>query len=297
MVQLQGRRPQLIEVAAGILFHGVASAMLLYMISVGLAVTMGLMNFVNLAHGVFAMGGGYMAILLAQRFGVPFVPAVLLASIMVAAVSVVMERVFYARLYNSGELSQVLLTMGLIFVATAVAKFFFGSSPQNMVMPDWLRGQISLGLTTVPVYRTMIIVIGLMLAGGIWYVIEGTSLGAQLRAAVDNRQMAETLGIRTDRIFTLTFALGSGLAALGGAIGAEILPMRPTYALEMLVYVLIVVSVGGLGSLHGPFVAALLLGISDTAFKYLFPQFGGFFIYAAMLLLLLWRPRGLFGRR
>lgn len=285
------------SVAAGILFHGIASAMLLYMISVGLAVTMGLMNFVNLAHGVFAMAGGYIAIMLMQRFGLPFVPAVLVAALVVAAASVVIERVFYARLYRAGELSQVLLTMGLIFIATAVAKYYFGPSPQNIQAPPWLSGQLSLGVTTVPVYRTMIIAVGFLLAAGVWVLIERTSLGARLRAAVDNRRMAETLGIRTDRLFTLTFALGSGLAALGGAIGAEILPMRPTYALEMLVYVLIVVSVGGLGSLHGPFVAALLLGITDTAFKYLFPQFGGFFIYAAMLLLLLWRPRGLFGRR
>ena len=284
-------------VAAGILFHGVASAMLLYMISVGLAVTMGLMNFVNLAHGIFAMAGGYIAISLMQHFALPFVPAVLASAILVAAASVVIERVFYTRLYRSGELSQVLLTMGLIFIATAVAKFFFGSSPQNIQAPDWLSGQLSLGVTTVPVYRTMIIAVGCLLATGVWLVIERTSLGAQLRAAVDNRRMAETLGIRTDRIFTITFALGSGLAGLGGAIGAEILPMRPTYAIEMLVYVLIVVSVGGLGSLHGPFIAALLLGITDTALKYLFPQFGGFFIYAAMLLLLLWRPRGLLGRR
>ena len=283
--------------AAGILFHGVASAMLLYMISVGLAVTMGLMNFVNLAHGVFAMAGGYIAIGLMQRAAIPFVSAVLLAALLVAAASVVIERVFYARLYRAPELTQVLLTMGLIFIATAAAKYFFGPAPQNIQAPDWLGGQLPLGPTTVPAYRTMIIVLGGLVALGVWLLVERTSLGARLRAAVDNQDMAETVGIRTDRVFTLTFALGSGLAALGGAVGAEILPMRPTYALEMLVSVLIVVSVGGLGSLSGPFIAALLLGITDTSFKYLFPQLGGFFIYAAMLLLLLWRPSGLFGRR
>jgi branched-chain amino acid transport system permease protein len=281
----------------GILFHGVASAMLLYMISVGLAVTMGLMNFVNLAHGVFAMAGGYIAIGLMQRGGIPFVGAVILASLAVVAASVLIERVFYARLYRAPELTQVLLTMGLIFIATAAAKYFFGPAPQNIQAPGWLSGQLPLGATTVPAYRTMIIVLGVLVALGVWLLVERTSLGARLRAAVDNRTMAETVGIRTDRVFTLTFALGSGLAALGGAVGAEILPMRPTYALEMLVSVLIVVSVGGLGSLSGPFIAALLLGITDTSFKYLFPQLGGFFIYAAMLLLLLWRPRGLFGRR
>lgn len=285
------------DIVIGILFHGVASAMLLYMISVGLAVTMGLMNFVNLAHGAFAMAGGYLAIAGMQRFGLPFVPAVLLAALAVGAASIAIERVFYARLYRAGELSQVLLTMGLMFIATAAAKFAFGPSPQNIQAPDWLSGQFSLGGTMVPLYRTMVIGAGCATAGLMWVLIERTSLGARLRAAVDNRRMAETIGIRTDRVFMLTFALGSGLAALGGAIGAEILPMRPTYALEMLVYVLIVVSVGGLGSLHGPFFAALLLGITDTAFKYLFPDVGGFFIYVAMLLLLLWRPRGLFGRR
>jgi branched-chain amino acid transport system permease protein len=281
----------------GILFHGVASAMLLYMISVGLAVTMGLMNFVNLAHGVFAMAGGYIAIGLMQRGGVPYLGAVLAATLLVAAASVPIERVFYARLYRASELTQVLLTMGLIFIATAAAKYFFGPAPQNFQSPEWLSGQLPLGGTTVPVYRTMIIGLGALVAAGVWLLVERTSLGDRLRAAVDNKTMAETIGIRTDRVFTLTFALGSGLAALGGAVGAEILPLRPTYALELLVNVLIVVSVGGLGSLSGPFFAALLLGISDTAFKYLFPQLGGFFIYAAMLLLLLWRPRGLFGRR
>lgn len=282
---------------ASILFHGVASAMLLYMISVGLAVTMGLMNVVNLAHGVFAMAGGYVAIGLMQHAGLGFVPAVALAVLVVAGASLVIERVFYARLYKASELSQVLLTMGLIFIATAWAKWAFGPSPQNIRVPEALTGQLDLLGLSVPVYRVMLIVVGVLTAGAVWLMIERTSWGARLRAAVDNRRMAETLGIRTDRLFTLTFALGSGLAALGGALGAEILPMRPTYAMEMLVNVLIVVSVGGLGSLHGPFFAALLLGLTDTAFKYQFPQFGGFFIYAAMLGLLLWRPRGLFGRR
>jgi branched-chain amino acid transport system permease protein len=130
-----------------------------------------------------------------------------------------------------------------------------------------------------------------------WLLVERTPLGAQLRAAVDNRRIAEAVGIRSDSLFTLTFALGSGLAALGGALGAEILPIRPTYAFDQLNYVLIVVSVGGLGTLHGPFIAALLLGISDTACKYLIPEFGAFFIFAAMIAILLWRPRGLYGRK
>lgn len=284
-------------IASGILFHGIASAMLLYMIAVGLAVTMGMMNFVNLAHGVFAMAGGYVSIWLMQRFGMPFALALCLATLAVAVLSIPIERLLYAPLYRAAELTQVMMTMGLIFVATAGAKYAFGPAPQNMEIPAALAGQFRLGPLEAPVYRAVIIAVGFATFGLLWLLIERTSLGAKLRAAVDNRRMAEAVGIRTEGLFMFVFALGSGLAAFGGALGAEILPLRPTYALELLVYVLIVVSVGGLGSLYGPFIAALLLGVSDTAFKYLFPQFGGFFIFAAMLVLLLWKPKGLFGRR
>jgi branched-chain amino acid transport system permease protein len=162
--------------------------------------------------------------------------------------------------------------------------------------PQVLSGQIDLGFRSFPTYRSFLIVSGAVLVTLLWLTIERTNFGAQIRAAVDNRRMAQSIGINTSRLFTLAFALGSGLAALGGGLGAEILAVDPAYALEHLVYFLIVVSVGGLGSIRGPFVAAVLLGVSDTGFKYLLPEFGAFFIYALTMVVLLWRPRGLFGQ-
>ena len=279
-----------------ILFHGLAYAMILYIISVGLSVTMGLMGFVNLAHGVFAMAGGYVTVTLMNDYGVPFGVALLVAFLVVGAVSMVMERGLYARLYGASELEQVLFTIGLVFMAVALVRYAWGPLPQRMTLPTVLSGQIDLGFRTFPVYRTFLIGVSFVLVLVLWLGIERTNFGAQIRAAVDNRRMAESLGINTRRLFTLTFALGSGLAAFGGGLGADILAISPGYAVEYLVYFLIVVAVGGLGSLRGPFVAALLLGISDTACKYLVPELGAFFIFLAMIAILLWRPAGLFGR-
>ncbi len=279
-----------------ILFHGTAYAMILYIISVGLSVTMGLMGFVNLAHGVFAMAGGYVTVTLMNNYGVPFGAALAVAFVVVALISVVLERSLYSRLYGASELEQVLFTIGLIFMAVAAVRYVWGPLPQRMTLPPLLNGQIDLGFRTFPVYRTFLIGVSFVLILGLWLGIERTNFGAQVRAAVDNRRMAESLGINTSRLFTLTFALGSGLAAFGGGLGADILAINPSYAVEYLVYFLIVVAVGGLGSIRGPFVAALLLGISDTACKYLVPEFGAFFIFVAMIAVLLWRPAGLFGR-
>jgi branched-chain amino acid transport system permease protein len=284
------------EAAVSILFLGLAYAMILYIISVGLSVTMGLMGFVNLAHGAFAMAGGYITVTLMNRYGVPFGAALLLAFIVVALLSVVLERTLYARLYGAGELEQVLFTIGLVFMAVAVVRKIWGSLPQPITLPAALSGQIDLGFRSFPTYRSFLIAFSLTLILLLWLGIERTNFGARLRAAVDNRRMAESLGINTSRLFTLSFALGSGLAALGGGLGADILAIYPGYAMEYLVYFLMVVAVGGLGSIRGPFVAALLLGIGDTACKYLVPELGAFFIYLAIIGLLLWRPAGLFGR-
>ncbi len=279
-----------------IVFHGLAFAMVLYIVSVGLSLTMGLMGFVNLAHGAFAMAGGYVSVTLMNTYQVPFGFALIAAFIVVALVSAILERTLYTRLYGAGELEQVLFTIGLVFMAGAIARKLFGPVPLPMHPPAILSGQLDLGFRTVPTYRAFLIVISFMLILSLWLGVERTNFGARLRAAVDNRRMAESIGIDTSLLFTVTFALGSGLAALGGGLGADILAIYPGYAVEYLVYFLIVVSVGGLGSIRGPFVAALLLGIGDTACKYLVPEFGAFFLYAAMIGLLMWRPAGLFGR-
>jgi branched-chain amino acid transport system permease protein len=281
--------------AVSILFHGLAFAMVLYLVSVGLSVTMGLMGFVNLAHGVFAAGGGYVATSLMSRMGMPFIPAIAGGVIAAMVASVPLERVLYRRLYGADELDQVLLTVGLAFMSVAAAKFIWGPLAQPFHPPPELSGQIELGFRDFPTYRSFLIGAGAVLVTALWLGLERTQFGAQIRAAVDNRRMAQSVGINTSSLFTWTFALGSGLAALGGALGAEILAIEPGYALEHLIYFLIVVSVGGLGSITGPFFAALLLGVADTGFKYLLPEFGAFFIYALTLVILLWRPHGLFG--
>jgi len=215
----------------------------------------------------------------------------------VALASVVLERALYARLYGAGELEQVLLSIGLVFTGVAVAQLVFGTLQQPVVLPDYLRGSLSVFGRDFPMYRGFLIGFSAILVAALWYGVERTRWGAMVRAAVDNRAMAQSVGINTRRLFTLTFALGSGLAGLGGALGAEIIAIEPTYPFEHLVYFLIVVAVGGLGSLRGPFFAALLIGAGDTACKYWLPEFGAFFIYAATIAILLWRPAGLFGLR
>jgi len=255
------------------------------------------MGFTNLAHGVFAMAGGYVLVTALSQWDVPFPLALLLAFVLVALASVVLERLLYSRLYGAVELEQVLLTIGLIFMSVAVARLIFGTLQQPVVLPEYLKGQFSLLGRDFPAYRVFLILFSASIIATLWFGVERTIWGAKVRAAVDNRAMAQSIGINTRRLFAITFAVGSGLAGLGGALGAEIVAIQPTYPFEQLVYFLIVVSVGGLGSLRGPFVAALLIGITDTACKYWLPQFGAFFIYIATIGLLLWRPSGLFGKR
>jgi branched-chain amino acid transport system permease protein len=257
---------------------------------------MGLMGFVNLAHGAFAAIGGYIAITLMNEAQVPFPLALLIAAVAVGALGMVLERTLYSRLYGSTELNQVLFTIGLIFIATAISRRIWGPLSLPLRPPSYLQGEVDLVFRSFPAYRSFLIAAGALVVTLLWLGLERTRFGARIRAAVDNRRMAQSVGIDTGRLFTRTFALGSGLAALGGALSAEFWAIDPGYALEHLVYFLIVVAVGGLGSIKGPFFAALLLGIADIACKYLVPEFGAFFIYALTLAILLWRPQGLFGR-
>ena len=285
-----------LDSAVSIAFHGLAFAMVLYLVSVGLSITMGLMGFVNLAHGAFAAIGGYIAITLMNQAQVPFPLALLIAALSMGALGMVLERTLYSRLYGSTELNQVLFTIGLIFIATAVSRWIWGPLSLPLRPPSYLQGEVNLLFRSFPAYRSFLILAGALMVTLLWLGLERTRFGAKVRAAVDNRRMAQSVGIDTSRLFTLTFGLGSALAALGGAVGADILALDPDYALEHLVYFLIVVAVGGLGSIKGPFIAALALGTADIGFKYLLPQFGAFFIYAMTLAVLLWRPHGLFGR-
>jgi branched-chain amino acid transport system permease protein len=277
------------------LLGGIAAGMILFIVSVGLSITMGLMGFVNLAHGGFAMLGGYATVLAMKHWGIGFVTALAFGFLFTAAVSVVLERVLYARLYRAAELDQVLFTIGLVFIMIASLTLRFGPENQPLTLPAALQGQIDLGFVRYRTYSLVLIVIGVAIVIALWLGLERTRLGAQIRAAVDNPRMAESLGINIARLFTITFALGSGMAALGGGLGAEFLGLDPQYALKYLVYFLIVVAVGGLGRVTGVFFAALLIGLLDFVLKKYLPQGGTLFIYALTILLLLWRPQGLFG--
>ncbi len=281
----------------GVLFDGFAYGMLLFLLSVGLSVTLGMMNFVNLAHCSFAMIGAYVTITLTQSYGWPFLATLPLAFLAAAVVSVVLERVLFQRFYRATDLDQCLVTIGIVFVSIAVVAYLYGTILQSVQVPAYLKGSIDFMGMKLGVYRLFLIFIALAVAAALVFGIEYTRFGAEIRAAVDNQRMARGLGIDVDRVFALTFALGSGLAGLGGALAIEIVGLDTEFAFRYLIYVLIVVSVGGLGSIRGSFVAAVLLGVSDMAGKYYVPQFGAFFIYAVMVALLMWRPHGLFGRR
>jgi branched-chain amino acid transport system permease protein len=284
------------QVLISILFDGLAYGMMLFVIAVGLSLTMGLMGFVNLAHGAFAMVGGYLTVSAMDRLGLPFPLALLAAALAVGAASILLERGLYARLYAAPELDQVMLTIGLVFMATAAVTMTYGPAPLPVRLPGWLKGQIDLGFRAFPTYRVVLIGVGLALMALLWLVFERTLLGARIRAAVDNRRMAQSVGINVDRLFTATFAFGSALAALGGGLAIEIVGLSPTFATQYLVLFLIVVAVGGMASLSGAFVAALILGFLDNAGKYLWPEGGGFFIYVLTVVLLLARPAGLLAR-
>ena len=282
--------------AISILFDGVAYAMFLFIVSVGLSVTMGLMGFVNLAHGAFAMAGGYLVVTATQRWGVPFPFALVIAAVAIGAISILFERTLYAGLYGASELDQVLMTIGLTFMVIAAITWFYGPLPEHVRVPDYLTGEIDFGFRSFPTYRVFIILIGAVLLAVLWYGFERTSLGAKIRAAVDNARMAQSIGIDVDRLFRISFALGSGLAALGGGLAIQLFGLTPSFAILYLVFFLLVVAVGGSGTLWGTLIAALVLGICDTAGKYLYADAGGFFIYAVAVAILLAKPAGLYGR-
>jgi branched-chain amino acid transport system permease protein len=279
-----------------VLFDGIAYGMILFLMSVGLSITMGVMRVVNLAHCGFAMVGGYLTFLLTAHVGMPFGVAIPLAVLGTMIVGAILERTVYSWVYAQGELGQVLMTIGLTLVMIATANACFGSSIQNIPVPSGLRGTVQVGALGLPVYRLFLIAVAGASGALIWLALEKTEAGARLRAAVDNSRMAGCIGINVKSMFAATFAIGCGFAGLGGALGSDIFPLEPFYALHYLVLVLIVVSVGGLGSIKGTLLASLLLGIVDTVGRYYLPAGGGIAIYLVTLMLLLLRPQGLFGR-
>jgi branched-chain amino acid transport system permease protein len=279
-----------------ILFDGVAYGMLLFVLACGLSVTLGLMNFVNLAHGSFAMAGGYITLILVNRAGVPFFPGLAVAFVVTAFIGVLFERTLYVHVYGKSHLDQVLFTIGLVFMSVAAVDYVMGSQQVFIDIPSVLQGRFEIFGVGVGRYRLLIIVVCGILTLGLQLILSGTRFGSRLRASVDDARVARGMGINVNAVFTLTFAFGSGLAGLGGALGAEILGLDPTFPLKYMVYFLIVVTVGGTSSITGPFVASLLIGIADVAGKYYVPKFGAFVIYTIMIIMLILRPQGLFAR-
>jgi branched-chain amino acid transport system permease protein len=275
---------------------GIAYGMILFMISVGLSVTMGLMRVVNLAHGGFALLGGTFAHWFTQELGLPFWPAVLLAIMATIAIALPLERVIYRRIYGFGDLQQVLATIGLTFLMIASVNYWQGSSLLSIPLPENLKQSVDLGFRTLPVHRLVVITVGLAAILGLWLLLDRTLFGISLRAAVDNRGTASALGIDTDWIFMAAFGLGAGLAALGGILGAEILPIDAYYPVRYMVLFLIVVAVGGMGSIAGSFIAALGLGTLETATRYLVPDYATIVFFTFVIVLLAVRPQGLLGK-
>ncbi len=279
-----------------ILFDGIAYGMLLFVLACGLSVTLGLMNFVNLAHGAFAMAGGYVTVIMMNSYGISFYWCLPAAFIVTALAGIVLERLLYRRLYSASHLDQVLFSIGLVFMAIAAIDYFMGGQQQLINLPPELSGRFDFFGIDIGRYRLFIIVICAVLTVALQLALTRTRFGSQLRAAVDDGRVARGMGINVSVIFALTFALGSGLAGLGGALGTELLGLDPNFPLKYLIYFMIVVTVGGTSSITGPFIAALLLGIADVAGKYYVPQLGAFIIYAVMILVLILRPHGLFSR-
>jgi len=281
----------------GVLFDGLAYGTLLFLISVGLSVTLGLMNFINLAHGAFGMLGGYVCVLALQRWGLPYFLMLPAAFVISAAAGLVLERLLYRHLYRRSHLEQVLATIGLTFMAIAAATYFFGPLQQPLQVPKFLSGQITVAGVDLNIYRGFLLAVGVALTIALTLALERTRFGASVRAAVDKPRVAEGLGIRVNLVFQITFAVGCGLAGLGGALGVQVLGLDPAFPLKFIVYFLLVVAVGGTSGMKGPLYAALLLGVIDVAGKYYVPQIGAFIIYAMMVILLVIRPQGLVSRQ
>lgn len=284
------------QLVLSIAVDALAYGMVLFVISIGLSLTMGLMRVVNLAHGAFAMVGGYVASWLGTSYGVPFPLMLLAAVVFTIMLALPLERLLYRPIYGKPELTQVLMTIGITFCIIGIANWLLGPTLKVVPLPELLRAPVDLGFRSVSAHRLFAILCGLAIAAGLWFVVERTSFGVRLRAAVDNAAMAAALGVRTERVYALSFALATGLAALGGVVGAELLPIEPYYALRYMVTFLVVVCVGGAGSIPGALLASLLLGAVDTTGRYLMPDFGEFFFYLAVIAVILVFPRGLMGR-
>jgi len=282
----------LLSIAVDALAYG----MVLFVISIGLSLTMGLMRVVNLAHGAFAMVGGYLASYAARDLGLGYALGLVLAIAGTVVIAAPIERLLYRRIYNAPELTQVLMTIGITFCIIGITNYLFGPTLKTIPLPPVLSGPVDLGFRSIAAHKLFAILCGGAVAAALWYLIERTAFGVKLRASVDSAQMAAALGVRTRTVYAASFAIAVGLAAFGGIVGAELLPIEPYYALRYMVTFLVVVSVGGPGSIGGALLAALVLGAVDTAGRYLVPEYGEFFFYLAVIAIVCSFPHGLLGK-
>lgn len=279
------------------LFNGLAYGILLFVMAVGLSITMGMMRFVNLAHVSLCMLGGYVSASAMELWGLPFLATLPLAFLATALFSVALERLVLRHFYGADDLTQVLLTIGLVFMSVSTAAYVWGPSFRPVEVPAWLTGRAAVLGLELERYRLFLLAVGALLTAAIFFGLERTRFGAMVRACVDNRRAASACGLDTHKVFALTFAIGGGLAGLGGALSASLLGLDPNFPFRYLVYMLIVVSVGGMGTILGSLAAALFIGVADVASKYYLPAAGGSVIYLVTVAVMLWRPEGLLGRR
>jgi branched-chain amino acid transport system permease protein len=274
--------------------NGISFGMLLFLLAAGLSLIYGLLKILNLTHGSFFLLGGYIGLSVVHATG-SFILAVLAGSLAMVAVGIVMER-FFLRRFHLNEMPQVLVTFGFLFIFSDLANLLWGADPQTMPRPELFRGSVQLGPFFYPSYRLFIIAFGLVVAALLWWLQDGTRIGAMIRAGVDNEETARALGINVSLLFTLVFALGAFLAALGGVMGGPIFGVYPGADFEILLLGFVVVIIGGLGSLKGALAGGLLVGLLDNFGKVFFPELALFTVFAPMVLILALRPTGLFGR-
>ena len=279
-----------------ILVYGISYGLILCLLSIGLVVTLGLMRVVNLAHGAFAAIGGYVAVSLGAKLALPFPLAVTVAVVLVGALGLVLERLFFVQLYGSTELNQVLQTIGLTYIAIGIFALTFGPNVFPVKLPSYMLGSIKLGQVDLEAYRLVVATVSLAILATLWMVFDRTNFGARVRAAVDNPSMAEATGINVRHLFSVTFALSAALAALGGAIGSAMFPLEPLYPFRYIVLVMMVVVLSGRGNIKAATVVSIVIGISETGVRLLLPEIGSFLIYLVLIALVVWRPDGLYAR-
>ena len=275
-------------------FNGISYGALLFLLASGLSLIFGVMRIVNLAHGSYFMLGGYVGLSVVWRTG-SFAAALVAGALAIALIGVGMERLFLRRLPGQ-TLGQVLMTVGFALMFQDVALLVWGGDPYTIPVPAALQGIVTAGTLCFPAYRIFIIAVAVLVGVGLWVVLDRTRVGAMIRAAVDDREMAQGVGIHVPVVSLGVFALGAALAALGGVIGGGFLGVYPGADFEVLPYAFVVVIVGGLGSLPGAMVGSLLVGLLDNFGKALFPELSYFTLFAPMALILALRPTGLFGR-